>query len=42
MALDRTRDELLKLRNKISSELNSKDAEIFDAHLMIVETRSCR
>ena len=39
LALDRTRDELLKLRNKISSELNSKDAEIFDAHLMIVEDR---
>lgn len=39
LALDRTRDELLALRNKLSSELNSKDAEIFDAHLMIVEDR---
>ncbi len=38
-ALDQTRTELLALRERLSKEVNSKDAEIFDAHLMIVDDR---
>ncbi len=38
-ALGRTREELIKLRARLAKEINSKDAEIFDAHLMIVDDR---
>ena len=39
-ALDRTRDELLSLQTRLAGELkSSKDAAIFDAHLMIVDDR---
>ncbi|MEA4863735.1 MAG: phosphoenolpyruvate--protein phosphotransferase [Victivallaceae bacterium] len=38
-ALNRTRDELIKLRTRLAKEVNAKDAEIFDAHLMIVDDR---
>ena len=39
-ALDRTREELLSLQTRLAGELkSSKDAAIFDAHLMIVDDR---
>jgi len=38
-ALGRTRDELIGLRAQLAKEINAKDAEIFDAHLMIVDDR---
>ncbi len=38
-ALDRTRDEILALQSRLATEINSSEAQIFDAHLMIVDDK---
>ncbi len=38
-ALDRTRDDLVKLQHELNLKLKSSDPGIFDAHLLIVEDR---
>ena len=38
-ALIKTRHEILELQKKISSEMGQSEAEIFDAHLLVLEDR---
>ncbi|QSH42184.1 phosphoenolpyruvate--protein phosphotransferase [Lentisphaerota bacterium ZTH] len=37
IALDKTREELLDLQRRIQKDLDTRDASIFDAHLLIVD-----
>jgi len=39
-ALIRTREEILSIQKKISSEILSQHAQIFDAHLLVLEDRT--
>ncbi|MBF0253731.1 MAG: phosphoenolpyruvate--protein phosphotransferase [Candidatus Omnitrophica bacterium] len=39
-ALTRTRAQILKIQNQITKELGREHAEIFDAHLMLIEDRT--
>jgi len=38
-ALIKTREEILQLKKKISEEMGGKNAQIFDAHLLVLEDR---
>src|SRR3989344_7900345 len=39
-ALTRTRAQVLKIKHEISHEMGREHAEIFDAHLMVIEDRT--
>jgi len=39
-ALIKTREEIVHLKKKISDEMGGKDAQIFDAHLLVLEDRT--
>lgn len=41
-AMAETRKEILEIQNKVRTSLNSKEAAIFEAHLLIVEDRKLR
>src|SRR3990167_79361 len=38
-ALIKTRKEMLEIQNRIADNMDSKNAEIFDAHLLVLEDR---
>ncbi|MFH1359925.1 MAG: phosphoenolpyruvate--protein phosphotransferase [Candidatus Omnitrophota bacterium] len=39
-ALIKTREEILEVKKKIASEMDAKHAQIFDAHLLVLEDRT--
>jgi phosphotransferase system enzyme I (PtsI) len=39
-ALIKTRSEIIKIKKKVADELDPEHAEIFDAHLMVLEDRA--
>lgn len=41
-ALDETRQELIELQKQVRDRLNSRDTEIFEAHIMLVDDRMLR
>lgn len=41
-ALDETRKELIELQKQVRDRLNSRDTEIFEAHIMLVDDRMLR